>query len=60
MSRIGKIVTIITVREQYPQTWKQDIITGLVIADEWHQMILIRNGEEITLLKNQIMEVTEE
>lgn len=60
MSRIGKIVTVLTVREHSHQTWKQNIITGLVVADDRQHIVLIRNGEEIILTKDHIMEVTEE
>tara|TARA_A200000159_G_scaffold163210_1_gene188844 strand:- start:316 stop:498 length:183 start_codon:yes stop_codon:yes gene_type:complete len=60
MSRIGKIVTVLTVREHTPQIWKQDTVTGLVIVDDRDHIVLIRNGEEVTLTKDHIMEVTEE
>ncbi len=40
--------------------WKQEIITGLVVKEDW-RTIQIMNGEEtIVLLRNHIMEVTEE
>jgi hypothetical protein len=60
MSRIGKIISVITLIEEYPQTWRQETVTGLVVKEDWHT-IQVMNGEEtIVLLINQIMEVTEE
>jgi len=60
ISQIGKIISVTILREEYPQMWKQEIITGLVVKEDW-RTIQIMNGEEtIVLLRNHIMEVTEE
>tara|TARA_B100001094_G_C18187964_1_gene805155 strand:+ start:2984 stop:3172 length:189 start_codon:yes stop_codon:yes gene_type:complete len=60
ISQIGKIISVTILREEYPQMWKQEIITGLVVEEDWHT-IQIMNGEEtVVLLRNHIMEVVEE
>lgn len=60
MSRIGKIVTITILYEEYPQMWKHETLTGLVVSDDRDQIVLIQKGDTITLTKKQIMEVVEE
>ena len=60
MSRTGKILSITVLREEYPQMWKQDKITGLVVFED-REEIRIMNGEEtITISKKQILETFEE
>ena len=60
MSRIGKILSITVLREEYPQMWNQDKITGLVVHED-REEIRIMNGEEtIAISKKQILETFEE
>ena len=60
MSRIGKILSVTVLREEYPQMWKQDRITGLVVHED-REEIRIMNGEEtIAISKKQILETFEE
>jgi len=60
MSRIGKILSVTVLREEYPQMWRQDRVTGLVIHENRDE-IRIMNGEEtVTISKKQILETFEE
>ncbi|MBG17692.1 MAG: hypothetical protein CMB52_05640 [Euryarchaeota archaeon] len=60
MSRIGKIVSVTVLREEYPQMWSQKSITGLVIKED-REIILVTTGEEtIEISKKQILEIVEE
>lgn len=60
MSRIGKIVRLTTMKEQFPQQWKQDEHTGLVTEDSRHTItILNESGSTLTFFKKSIMEVFE-
>ena len=60
MSRIGKIVSVIVLREEYPQMWSQKSITGLVVKED-REIILVTTGEEtIEISKKQILEIVEE
>lgn len=60
MSRIGKIVSVTVLEQEYPQMWRQKSVTGLVVKEN-RESILITTGEEtIEISKKQIMEIVEE
>ena len=61
MSSVGKIVTIKTLEEKYPQQWKPNLFTGIVLSEDKKSIRILGNcGSEISILLKDIFEMQEE
>lgn len=60
ISRIGKIVSVTVLREEYPQMWSQKSITGLVVREDRNFIVVTTGEETLEVSKKQILEIVEE
>jgi len=60
MSRIGKIVSLAILRQEFPQTWSQERIIGLVVHEGPSFIIILKSDSKTTKVDtNHIMEISE-
>ena len=60
MSRVGKIVSIKIMKEQYPQQWMPSFFTGIVLSEDRKSIQILGNcGSEIDILIKDIYEIQE-
>ena len=60
MYRIGRIVSITILEEEYPQMWRQKSFTGLVIKEDREDISITTGDEIVKISKKQILEIVEE
>ncbi len=60
MSRVGKIVTIKIMKEQYPQQWKPSFFIGIVLSEDKKSIQILGNdGSKISILLKDVFEIQE-
>lgn len=58
-SRIGKIVSVTILRQEYPQMWRQIELVGLVVKEDRDNIVVLSNEKKVSISKKQIMEIVE-
>lgn len=59
-SRVGKIVNVTVLEQEYPQMWRQKSVIGLVVKEDREAIIITTGEETIEISKKQILEIIEE